>query len=175
MMDENPELRWSFISKVYSILTLQLLLTVAVVSVVVFIPPVANFFNNYVPDYVLGIVVVFAQCSAELYHQKHLLSYFFLLIFNVSFALLLGSFCAFLSGKIYLEAVILTTTAVVFILTLYTFWAVKRGQDFEFLNLFLLRALLVLFIIVSIQFLFPLEKFMSTMIIGAYIGSIVYT
>ncbi|KAK2452416.1 protein LIFEGUARD [Trifolium repens] len=108
MMDENPELRWSFISKVYSILTLQLLLTVAVVSVFVFIPPVANFFNNYVPDYVLGIVVVFAQCSAELYHQKHLLSYFFLLIFNVSFALLLGSFCAFLSvfvsiGKVHVN------------------------------------------------------------------------
>jgi FtsH-binding integral membrane protein len=62
MMHENPELRWSFISKVYTILTLQLLLTIAVVSVVVFIPPVANFFNNYVPDYVLGIVVVFGTC-----------------------------------------------------------------------------------------------------------------
>jgi hypothetical protein len=43
MHDENSELRWSFILKIYSIIIFQLLLTVAVVYVVLFVPPpVAN-------------------------------------------------------------------------------------------------------------------------------------
>ncbi|WJX15794.1 hypothetical protein P8452_05895 [Trifolium repens] len=99
MMHENPELRWSFIRKVYSIITLQLLLTIAVVSVVVFVPAVTNFVNNYVPNYVLCIVTMFALLLVEYYHQKkHLLSYFLLLIFTVSVALLVGSLCALLSN-----------------------------------------------------------------------------
>ncbi|MCI31626.1 BI1-like protein [Trifolium medium] len=63
MMHENPELRWSFIRKVYSIAIFQLLLNIMVVSVLVFVPPVAEFFNNYVPYYVLCIFILFGQCS----------------------------------------------------------------------------------------------------------------
>lgn len=44
LMLESPELRWAFIRKVYSILAIQMLLTVAVASIVVFVRPVANFF-----------------------------------------------------------------------------------------------------------------------------------
>jgi hypothetical protein len=59
MHDENSELRWSFILKIYSIIIFQLLLTVAVVYVVLFVPPpVANFFNNNIRDYVLYMPIV---------------------------------------------------------------------------------------------------------------------
>jgi protein lifeguard len=44
MMLENPELRWAFIRKVYSILAIQMLLTVVVASIVVFNRSVAVFF-----------------------------------------------------------------------------------------------------------------------------------
>lgn len=44
LMQENPQLRWGFIRKVYSIVTLQLLATIAVASVVSFVRPVAEFF-----------------------------------------------------------------------------------------------------------------------------------
>jgi protein lifeguard len=44
MMLENPELRWAFICKVYSVLSIQMLLTVAVAAVVVYVRPVALFF-----------------------------------------------------------------------------------------------------------------------------------
>lgn len=44
MMLEDPRLRWAFIRKVYSILSIQMLLTVAVAAVVVFVRPVAHFF-----------------------------------------------------------------------------------------------------------------------------------
>ncbi|KAK2398567.1 protein LIFEGUARD [Trifolium repens] len=56
--DENPELRWSFIQKVYSIITFQLLLTIPVISVVLFVHPVTNFFNSK-QGTVLYIVLIF--------------------------------------------------------------------------------------------------------------------
>ncbi|CAD6207801.1 unnamed protein product [Miscanthus lutarioriparius] len=44
LMLEDSRLRWAFIRKVYSILSIQMLLTVAVAAVVVYVRPVARFF-----------------------------------------------------------------------------------------------------------------------------------
>jgi hypothetical protein len=44
LMLEDPRLRWAFIRKVYSILSIQMLLTVAVAAIVVYVRPVARFF-----------------------------------------------------------------------------------------------------------------------------------
>lgn len=49
-----------------------------------------------------------------------------------------------------LEAAILTSVVVVG-LTLYTFWAAKRGYDFAFLGPFLFAAVLVLIVFSIIQ------------------------
>lgn len=46
VMLENPELRWSFIRKVYSIIAIQLLATIAVGAVVVSYEPIALFFTS---------------------------------------------------------------------------------------------------------------------------------
>lgn len=54
------------------------------------------------------------------------------------------------TGKVILESVILTTVVVVS-LTLYTFWAAKRGYDFNFLGPFLFGAILVLMVFALIQ------------------------
>lgn len=56
------------------------------------------------------------------------------------------------TGKIILEAAILTSVVVVS-LTLYTFWAVKRGSDFSFLGPFLFASFLVLMAFGLIQVL----------------------
>lgn len=45
-MIESPELRWAFIRKVYVILCMQLLLTIAVGAVVVFVHPIASFITE---------------------------------------------------------------------------------------------------------------------------------
>ncbi|URE14465.1 hypothetical protein MUK42_13390 [Musa troglodytarum] len=44
MMLEPPQLRWAFIRKIYTILAVQMLLTVAVAAVVVSVPTVSPFF-----------------------------------------------------------------------------------------------------------------------------------
>lgn len=53
-------------------------------------------------------------------------------------------FC-FFTGKIVLEALILTS-AVVAGLTGYTFWASKKGKDFSYLGPFLFTSLIVLLV-----------------------------
>jgi len=55
-----------------------------------------------------------------------------------------------LSGKIVLEALILTS-AVVCSLTGYTFWASKKGKDFSFLGPILFTALIILILTSFIQ------------------------
>ena len=54
------------------------------------------------------------------------------------------------TGKVILEAAILTMV-VVFSLTAYTFWAVKRGKDFSFLGPFLFASLMILLVFAFIQ------------------------
>ena len=54
------------------------------------------------------------------------------------------------AGKVILESAILTTV-VVFSLTAYTFWAVRRGKDFSFLGPFLFASLIVLLVFALIQ------------------------
>ncbi|CAF2153021.1 unnamed protein product [Brassica rapa] len=61
--------------------------------------------------------------------------------------------CMFLcvgTRKVILESAILTTV-VVLSLTVYTFWAAKRGYDFNFLGPFLFGALIVLIVFAMIQ------------------------
>ncbi|CAM8973627.1 unnamed protein product [Rhodiola kirilowii] len=180
-MLESPELRWGFIRKIYSIVALQLLLTIAVAAVVVTYEPISVFLSTTTPGLVLYVVLILTPlivlCPLQYYHQKHPVNYVLLGIFTVSMAFVIGMTCAFTSGKVILEAVILTA-AVVLGLTLYTFWAVRRGQDFNFLGPFLFGAIIVLLVFSMIQIFFPLGK-ISTMIYGGlaalvFCGYIVY-
>ncbi|OAY72935.1 BI1-like protein [Ananas comosus] len=83
-----------------------------------------------------------------------------------------SSFLARVIGKVVLEAAVLTFVVVVG-LTLYTFWAAKRGYDFNFLGPFLSAALLVLIIYCLIQIFIPLGKIGST--IYGCIAAIVFS
>ncbi|KAL6968277.1 Protein LIFEGUARD 4 [Sarracenia purpurea var. burkii] len=174
-MLERPELRWAFIRKIYSILTLQLVLTIAVAAVVVSVRPISVFFATTGPGLALYIVLIvtpfIVMWPLYYYHQRHPLNYFLLGLFTVTLAFAVGLTCAFTSGKVILESVILTT-AVVVSLTLYTFWAVKRGYDFNFLGPFLFGAVFVLILFSLIQIFFPLGK-ISVMIYGC-LASIVF-
>ena len=65
MMLESPELRWSFIRKVYSIISLQLLATIAVAAVVVTVRPIALFFAGTGAGLALYIVLILVPFISE--------------------------------------------------------------------------------------------------------------
>ncbi|KAF3326735.1 BI1-like protein [Carex littledalei] len=180
-MVESPELRWGLIRKIYSILTVQILLTVAVASFVVFVPPVTTFFVTTTPGLVLYIFLIIfpfiVLCPLRYYYQKHPVNLLLLGLFTVAISFAVGLTCAFTSGKVILEAAILTAVVVVS-LTVYTFWAAKRGYDFNFLGPFLFGAIMTLIVFGLIQVFFPFGK-ITTMIYGGlaaliFCGYIVY-
>ncbi|KAK7396391.1 hypothetical protein VNO78_17366 [Psophocarpus tetragonolobus] len=175
-MVENPNLRWSFIRKVYCILLSQLLLTIAVAFIVIFVRPIPHFFFSTInPGLILFFLLFFLPIIMLLplyyYHKKHPLNYFLLFLFTVTLAFPTGLICGFFSAKIVLESLILTTVMVVS-LTLYTFWAARRGHDFNFLMPFLLGALLILIVFGLIQIVYPLGKWSRTIYGG--LGSIIF-
>ncbi|KAF5782427.1 hypothetical protein HanRHA438_Chr11g0508361 [Helianthus annuus] len=181
MMAESPELRWSFIRKIYSIVAVQLLLTAAVGAIVVTYHPIVTFLtttNGGFACYILLIIAPFITlCPLSYYYQRHPVNYLLLGIFTISLAFAVGLTCAFTNGKVILEAVILTAVVVVS-LTLFTFWAAKRGYDFNFLGPFLFGAVMVLVVFSFIQVFFPLGE-TSVMIYGGlsalvFCGYIVY-
>ncbi|KAK6120066.1 hypothetical protein DH2020_046196 [Rehmannia glutinosa] len=175
MMLESPELRWSFIRKIYTIVSIQLLLTIAVAALVFTVHPISHFFTATRAGWALYIVLVITPfivlCPLYSYYQKHPWNYVLLGLFTVSLAFAVGLTCSYTSGKVILEAVILTAVVVVS-LTLYTFWAAKRGHDFNFLGPFLFGAVVVLMLFALIQILFPLGK-LSVMIYGC-LASIIF-
>ncbi|XP_078442667.1 protein LIFEGUARD 2-like [Wolffia australiana] len=147
LMLENPQHRWAFIRKVYAILSIQLSLTVVVASVVVFVPEISSFLVSSYLGLIVYILIIITPSVAiwllGMYYQRHPLNIFLLAIFTIAISAAVGLTCAFTSGKLILEAAILSL--VVFIgLTLQTFWAAKRGQDFSFKGSFRFGALLIL-------------------------------
>ncbi|XP_058071017.1 protein LIFEGUARD 2-like [Magnolia sinica] len=180
-MKENCQLRWAFIRKVYAILTVQVLITLGVAYTVISVHHISNFFAHskasiwvFFAIFFFSLIVLF---PLRAYHQKHPWNFLLLALFTVSISFLVGVACSFSGGKAILEAVILTTVIVVS-LTLYTFWAARRGHDFGFLGPFLFAGLMMLIVFSLIQVFVPLGK-ISTMIFGAlaallFCGYIVY-
>ena len=66
-MLESPQLRWSFIRKVYSIVALQLLLTVAVGAVVVSVHQISHFIVSTRGGLVVYILLVIAPLICTLF------------------------------------------------------------------------------------------------------------
>uniref|UniRef100_A0A453GLN7 Uncharacterized protein n=1 Tax=Aegilops tauschii subsp. strangulata TaxID=200361 RepID=A0A453GLN7_AEGTS len=89
-------------------------------------------------------------CPLHIYRQKHPVNLLLLGVFTVAISFSVGLTCAFTSGKVILQAGILTIV-VVLSLTAYTFWAARRGKDFSFLGPFLFASLMILLVFGFIQ------------------------
>ncbi|GFZ13598.1 bax inhibitor-1 family protein [Actinidia rufa] len=181
MMLESPELRWAFIRKIYSILSIQLLLTVRRRRLRRHLPPYLGLLHHHRRrlgclhrsrlDALYWYFLNYLLWPMYYYHQRHPVNYILLGVFTVSIAFAVGLSCAFTSQKVILEAVILTTGVVVS-LTLYTFWAARRGHDFNFLGPFLVGSLFVLILASLIQCFFPLSRSFS--VIYGVLASIIF-
>ncbi|KAJ7551950.1 hypothetical protein O6H91_06G035700 [Diphasiastrum complanatum] len=113
--------------------------------------------------------------SLYYYHQKHPVNFALLGLFTVSLSLTIGVSCAFTRGELVLEALILTAT-VTLGLTAYTYWASRKGYDFNFLGLVLFVVVITLIMWSLIQAFFPASKLslsiyggIATVIFSAYI------
>ncbi|KAI3680823.1 hypothetical protein L6452_35599 [Arctium lappa] len=177
---EDPQLRWGFIRKVYSILTLQLLLTIIVASIVVVTPRINQFFhtrNGFIVYIIIAIFTLIIGLVMQCVVERHPVNMIMLGLFTIGFSIMVGVSCVFSNGKIILEASILTTVLVVS-LTLFTFWAAKQGYDFNFLGPFLFITLVLVLLFSMIQIFFPMgslvRMIISFVIALIYCGFIIY-
>ncbi|KAI4313906.1 hypothetical protein L6164_026849 [Bauhinia variegata] len=157
-MMESPELRWGFIRKVYMLVSVQLLITSLVSSLFIFYQPWHDFArrgNNRL-FVLIGCLVFTLILLFPLYkwHKKHPVNLILLGLYTLGMAFTVGIVCAFVEGTIIMMAAALTGV-VVLSLTVYTFWAVKRGADFSFLGPFLFAASMLLLAFALIQFVLP--------------------
>ncbi|TVU44614.1 hypothetical protein EJB05_04059 [Eragrostis curvula] len=179
---QSPQMRWAFIRKVYVIVAMQLVLTVAVASTVNLVDPIRAFFQSrtkgalvaYVLILISPIIVMIPMIFCR---KKHPINLILLALFTVCISLTVGVACLSRNGTVIMEAVGITLVVVVG-LTGYTFWAAKKGYDFEFLGPFLVAACLVLILFSFVRILFPMGK-TGTMVYGCvaalvFSGFIIY-
>ncbi|KAL5210441.1 hypothetical protein ABZP36_006064 [Zizania latifolia] len=162
-MIESPQLRWAFIRKVYVIVAMQLMVTVAVAAAVNLTEPIKTFFLSRSPA-AIGAIVAIIICPIIIMvpmiylRNRHPINLLFLFLFTVCISFTVGLGCITKkAGMVILEAASVTLVVVVG-LTCYTFWAAKKGYDFEFLGPFLVAASLVLMIFALVRILYPMGK-----------------
>ncbi|CAD6207018.1 unnamed protein product [Miscanthus lutarioriparius] len=149
-MMESPQLRWAFIRKVYAIVCLQLLLTVAVAATVNLVGAIGDFFRSRTMGAIAATIAVIifpilaspwgsAACRRRARHT--------------------GGGGDHHGGGVGAHR--------------HTFWAAKQGYDFEFLGPFLMAAVLILMLFGLVRILFPLGK-TGTMVYGC-IAALVFS
>ncbi|KAG6469419.1 protein LIFEGUARD 1-like [Zingiber officinale] len=165
-MTEVPRLRWMFIRKVYAIIGAQFVFTAGVASVISFVHPIPDFFRSRTLA-ALGVFIaimmlpLLAMWPMLRFRERHPINLVFLAIYTLSISLCIGVTSATVAGRAMLQAVSVTA-AIVIALTLYTFWAARKGLDFSFLDPFLFACLPVLLICITIQIFFPLPNIAYT-------------
>ncbi|KAL6646967.1 hypothetical protein ACP70R_014404 [Stipagrostis hirtigluma subsp. patula] len=165
-MIENPQLRWAFIRKVYVLVALQMLTTTAVAATIYLVPAIRQFFAARTPAALAAFVVIIVapiivMLPMVCLRDKHPINLVLLALFTICMSLAVGLSCLSTKGIIIIEAASLTFV-VVFGLTVYTFWAAKRGHDFSFLGPFLFAACLILMLYGLVQMLLPMGKVATT-------------
>ncbi|CAH9145381.1 unnamed protein product, partial [Cuscuta epithymum] len=112
------------------------------------IPAVKTFLNTTggLIAFIAIVVLVFVFLIAMYCYSKiHPWNYVLFFLFTLAMALMIGATCTYKKGIYVLMAAGLTVLIFV-LLTLFTFWAAKRGWDFDFLYPLLISGLMVLIV-----------------------------
>ncbi|KAJ3612229.1 hypothetical protein NHX12_020505 [Muraenolepis orangiensis] len=139
----SVQIRMDFLRKVYSILSLQILLTTATSALFMFYEPLKQFVHSspaVVLVSALGSLVVLLALAV--YRHKHPVNLYLLSAFTLLEAVSVATAVSFYEYKIVLQAFFLTCS-VFLCLTVYTF---QSKRDFSKLGAGLFAALLILII-----------------------------
>ena len=151
----DASVRNGFLRKVYGVLSVQLLATLAVSTLFMFTNLRDGIVGSPGLQIVLGIAPLILLCPLYAYRNQHPTNLVLLGIWTLGIAVSVGMACTVYSAVVVLEALVLTA-AVTTSLTLYTFHANRQGQDMGFLGPMLFSALLMLCLWGFIQIFVPI-------------------
>ncbi|KAK1412575.1 hypothetical protein QVD17_33945 [Tagetes erecta] len=131
-MSESPELRWSFIRKIYSVVAILSLL-----SVTVSYHPVVTFFTTLSAELACYLLILITSFITLCHRQRHhLINYYvLLLIFTVSLAFTVGVSCAFTIGPENVNSIADKFGRVLVEDDGCTYWILKDDQPFGHVSL----------------------------------------
>ncbi|XP_046973879.1 protein lifeguard 4-like [Vanessa atalanta] len=143
VMNADKDIRLGFVRKVYGLLTIQLLATVAIAAVFLLVKPVQSFIhqNEWMVfiAFILSMVTLFALIAKR---RDYPVNLYLLAAFTAVQAYTIGVVVSYYNTFVVLQALALTFT-VVFALTLYT---LNTKRDFSFVGYGLVAGLSVLII-----------------------------
>lgn len=151
----NTSVRVNFLRKVYTLLTINFLITIAVSCAFAFIIPVREFIVErrwlIVVALIVAVVALIALSCVKLAFPTNLIMmYVFVLAFSVTIGVIVASYYDNGYGPIVIQA-FAATAAVFFAITAYI---LVTKKDFSFLYGFLGAALFVLIVLSIINFAF---------------------
>ncbi|XP_033313919.1 protein lifeguard 1-like isoform X1 [Bombus bifarius] len=147
----DKTIRNGFIRKVYSILMIQLLITVSMIALFLFHEPTRKYVRSHQElfwiSFVATLVLIICMACCTSVRRKAPMNYVFLLLFTIAESFLLATAASTYNSKEVLLAIGITA-AVCFALTLFAF---QTKFDFTALNaiLFVILIVFVLFGIIA--------------------------
>jgi FtsH-binding integral membrane protein len=171
-------LRMGFIQKVFGIVSIQLLLTATVAIGIINSPGAQQFLaRSFWVPMLLMIASIAGLIPLYIYKDKHPINLMVLGVWTSIFGVTVGISCSFYAPVIVAQAIFITA-AVVGALTVYTFWATRKGIEFTWLAPLLFSGLWALIIWGFIQIFFhpgPISQMIYSLL-GALIfcGYIVF-
>eukprot|EP01062_Namystynia_karyoxenos_P000131 TRINITY_DN10038_c0_g1_i1.p1 TRINITY_DN10038_c0_g1~~TRINITY_DN10038_c0_g1_i1.p1 ORF type:complete len:291 (+),score=99.85 TRINITY_DN10038_c0_g1_i1:72-875(+) len=143
----------AFVRKIYSILSLQLILTAGVAALFILQQDLKNYVQGhlwvYIVAYSLALVTLIPMVCC--FRARAPINAILLALFTLCMSVMVGVVCTYYSGETVLKAVFITMT--IFLgLTLYT---IVSKHDFNFLGAGLFAALLCFILVGFIQIFFP--------------------
>ncbi|XP_053601832.1 protein lifeguard 4-like [Plodia interpunctella] len=143
VLNADREIRLAFVRKVYGLLSVQLLATVAISGVFLLVKPVQGFIHENTWMVGLAFILSMVTLIALIFKRRdHPANLYLLAAFTVVQAYTVGTIVSFYNTAVVLQALGLTF-AVVFALTLYT---LNTKRDFTFIGYGLVAGLSVLLI-----------------------------
>lgn len=148
------DLRLGFIRKVFGLVSCQLALTAAVALFLVLNPPLQHAMaSSLAIQLTLMLVSIAGLIPLYIYKDRHPLNLGLLALWTLVFSTTVGMACTFYAPIIVVQAVVITA-ATVTALTVYTFAATRRGQQFTWLGPILYTGLWTLIFWGLIQLIF---------------------
>lgn len=166
-------LRWGFIRKVYGIITAQLALTALVAGIMMANKPIAAFMKAAPALHIVITISSFACLFAlYAYKDKHPTNLAILGLWTFLLSITVGTACSIYAPAIVLQGLVITS-GVVGGLTMYTFWAVRKGQDFTHWGSYLFAGVWCFFLWGVFQMFFPHSEAGRT--IYALLGTLLFS
>lgn len=159
--------------QVYGIVAAQLVLTSIVCATMMANKSLAAFVRATPALHIFVMIGSFAALFALFaYKDKHPTNLAILAVWTFLLSITVGTACSIYAPAIVLQGLVLTS-GVVLGLTMYTFWAVRKGHDFTHWGTYLFTSIWAFMLFGFMQILLPVTD--TTRAVYAFLGTLLFS